>query len=225
MDRPVVYFPLTMLIMLLLFVMLLPLAMIVFVGAVGRAFLRVGLTPGETFFLLMMSLHGSAVNIPIAEKVTYEVTTPEQSPLLSLINFSPIRVERRIILAVNLGGAVIPTLISIYLLWMVGLQPGIVISIIAVTAMSYAFSRPVRGVGITMPFFVTPLAATLFSLLFAHAIAGICAYISGTLGALIGADLLRLKDLERIGSGIVSIGGAGVFDGIFLSGVLAVLLS
>ena len=225
MDRPVVYFPLTMLIMLLFFIMLLPLAMIVFVGVVGRAFLRVGLTPGETFFLLMMSLLGSAVNIPIAEKVTYEVVSPEENPFLLIMNFPPIRIEKRIILAVNLGGAVIPTLISAYLLWKVGPQPGILISIAAVTAISYAFSRPVRGVGITMPFFVTPLAATFFSLVFAHTIAGICAYVSGTLGALIGADLLRLKDLEKIGSGMVSIGGAGVFDGIFLSGVLAVLLS
>ena len=70
-----------------------------------------------------------------------------------------------------------------------------------------------------------PVTAALSSLVLAPHFTGISAYVSGTLGTLIGADLLRLREVERIGSGLMSIGGAGVFDGIFLSGVLAVLLS
>ncbi|MGH8630223.1 MAG: DUF1614 domain-containing protein [Burkholderiales bacterium] len=42
---------------------------------------------------------------------------------------------------------------------------------------------------------------------------------------LIGADLLRLKDIRRLGAPIASIGGAGSFDGIFVTGILAVLLA
>ena len=50
------------------------------------------------------------------------------------------------------------------------------------------------------------------------------AYISGTLGTLIGADLLNLRRLRNLGARMASIGGAGTFDGVFLSGIIAVLL-
>jgi len=51
------------------------------------------------------------------------------------------------------------------------------------------------------------------------------AYISGCLGTLIGADLLNLRVMGELGASIASIGGAGTFDGVFLTGILAVLLA
>jgi uncharacterized membrane protein len=51
------------------------------------------------------------------------------------------------------------------------------------------------------------------------------AYICGTMGVLLGADLLRLNDIRKIGTPVASIGGAGTFDGIFLTGIVAVLLA
>jgi uncharacterized membrane protein len=51
------------------------------------------------------------------------------------------------------------------------------------------------------------------------------AYISGTFGTLIGADLLNLGKIQGLGAPIASIGGAGTFDGIFTTGILAVLLA
>jgi uncharacterized membrane protein len=51
------------------------------------------------------------------------------------------------------------------------------------------------------------------------------AYISGSLGTLIGADLLNLDKLQGLGAPIASIGGAGTFDGIFLTGIVAVLMA
>lgn len=47
----------------------------------------------------------------------------------------------------------------------------------------------------------------------------------GVLGPLIGADLLHLRDIEAAESGVVSIGGAGTFDGIVLSGIIAAYLA
>jgi uncharacterized membrane protein len=44
------------------------------------------------------------------------------------------------------------------------------------------------------------------------------------LGTLIGADITNLHRIPRLGAKIASIGGAGTFDGVFLSGILAVLL-
>jgi len=51
------------------------------------------------------------------------------------------------------------------------------------------------------------------------------AYIGGSMGTLIGADLLNLDKVQGLGAPVVSIGGAGTFDGIFLTGILAVLLA
>lgn len=42
---------------------------------------------------------------------------------------------------------------------------------------------------------------------------------------LIGADLLRLSDMRGLAVPMAAIGGAGSFDGIFLSGTIAVLLA
>jgi len=58
-----------------------------------------------------------------------------------------------------------------------------------------------------------------------HEMAAPLAYICGTLGVLTGADLLRLKDIAKLGTPIGSMGGAGTFDGIFLTGIVAVLLT
>jgi uncharacterized membrane protein len=51
------------------------------------------------------------------------------------------------------------------------------------------------------------------------------AYIGGTLGTLIGADLLNLPAVRRMPALMLSIGGAGVFDGVFLVGIIAVLVA
>jgi uncharacterized membrane protein len=50
-------------------------------------------------------------------------------------------------------------------------------------------------------------------------------FCGGRHGAIIGADLLHLKDFIRTTMGVASIGGAGTFDGIILSGILAAYLS
>jgi uncharacterized membrane protein len=42
---------------------------------------------------------------------------------------------------------------------------------------------------------------------------------------LIGADLMNLGKVSSLGAPVASIGGAGKFDGIFLTGVVAVLLT
>jgi Protein of unknown function (DUF1614) len=56
------------------------------------------------------------------------------------------------------------------------------------------------------------------------AVAGL-AYAGGTLGTLLGADLVNLPKVRRLGAPVVSIGGAGTFDGVFITGIVAVLLA
>jgi len=89
----------------------------------------------------------------------------------------------------------------------------------------YTLARPIKGIGIGVPIFITPLLAALLGLLLAPGNAPPVAYVAGTLGTLIGADLLNLKKIAGLGAPVASIGGAGTFDGIFLAGIIAVLLT
>jgi uncharacterized membrane protein len=80
-------------------------------------------------------------------------------------------------------------------------------------------------VGIVMPAFVPPLVAVVSAVLLAptgHSAS--VAYVAGSMGTLIGADLLNWKEFRKLGAQMISIGGAGIFDGIFLVGILAALL-
>jgi uncharacterized membrane protein len=129
------------------------------------------------------------------------------------------------VIAVNVGGAVIPGLLSIYLLfknqmWLNGLIATAVISVVV-----HMLAYPVPGVGIAVPVFVPPVATALVALLLARENAAALAYVSGSLGTLIGADLLNLEAVRGLGAPVASIGGAGTFDGIFLTGIMAVLLA
>jgi uncharacterized membrane protein len=134
------------------------------------------------------------------------------------------RVEEwpRTVIAVNVGGAVIPTLLSLYLLVKTGMYGRALAGVAIVTAIVHGLASPVRGVGIAVPVFIPPVVAAL---LLSRQSAPALAYISGSLGTLIGADLLNLGIIQALGAPIASIGGAGRFDGIFMTGILAVLLA
>lgn len=163
--------------------------------------------PHRWFFgLLIGCLFGSAINLPLTR---LGGRTPEST-----------------LLAINLGGALIPAGIAIYLLVNrpETAAPALAAAAI-VTALSFLVAQPMKGVGIAMPIFVAPLAAAAAGMILAPATPAVVAYVAGTLGTLIGADLLNLGRMRTIGAPIVSIGGAGTFDGVFLSGLLAVLLA
>lgn len=89
----------------------------------------------------------------------------------------------------------------------------------------YLLARPVRGVGILRPGMISPLVAASAALLLAPDHATPVAFIAGTCGPLVGVDLLHLHEVERMDTGIVGIGGAGTFDGILLSGIVALYLA
>lgn len=93
----------------------------------------------------------------------------------------------------------------------------------------HKIARPIRGVGIATPALLPPLMAAalglFFELILHPGAAPIIAYSSGTLGTLIGADLMNLKKISSLGAPVASIGGAGTFDGIFLTGLIAVVLT
>ncbi len=95
----------------------------------------------------------------------------------------------------------------------------------AITLLSYKSSELIPGFGVGMPIFLAPLSAALIALVIDPEHAAQLAYMSGVLGVLIGADLLRIKNIAQLGTSIAVIGGAGTFDGIFLTGLIAALLA
>jgi uncharacterized membrane protein len=202
------------------------------IGVIRHAFLMIGLPPEAAFLALFASLVGSYVNIPLM-KIASGPTHPQEIVDHFGVRYRlPIRYAgAETILAVNVGGALVPVLISLYVLMYqpAAILPGAIgVAIVALVVNRYA--RPVPGLGIATPMFIPPIVAALvaigLSTLFgANAHTDAVAYVSGVLGTLIGADLMNLRKLGDLGAPVASIGGAGTFDGVFLTGIVAVLLA
>lgn len=190
------------------------------------AYMRLGVSSGAAVFLLFASLLGSYVNIPIATLGEEPMVSEREISYFGMRYVVPMLTDLpEVLLAVNVGGAVIPTLLSIYLLSKNGLWGRGAIATICIAAICHSLAQPVRGVGIGLPIFVAPVAAAMIAAIISWRNAAPLAYAGGSLGVLIGADLLNLDKLQGIGAPVLSIGGAGTFDGIFVTGVMAVLLA
>jgi uncharacterized membrane protein len=160
--------------------------------------------------------------------VRVEAEEPEEPPppLPAWLEQLQVPFTGTTLIAVNVGGCIIPSLFSVYLLAHNPLPLGdVALAIGVVTLVCNRLSRPVPRMGIAMPMLVAPFTAALTALLINPVHAAPLAYVSGTLGVLIGADLLRLGDIRKLGAPHASIGGAGTFDGIFITGIVAVLLA
>ncbi|HYY16762.1 MAG TPA: DUF1614 domain-containing protein [Gammaproteobacteria bacterium] len=209
----------------LLFVLGLLMALAQF-GLMTLTFHKLGLSTESGFLLLFSSLVGSVINLPLFTVRTETAAYPIPPIFPGLGSRMKLPFTGKTLIAVNVGGGLIPIGFSLYLFKQSALGIAQVVPAIAwVAALSYLLSRPIPGVGVAMPIFVAPVAAALAAILLGGEESPALAYISGSLGVLIGADLLRLRDIPRLGAPIASIGGAGTFDGIFITGLLAVLLS
>lgn len=213
---------------LIFFVLLLGIMMMLIqVELLSFAFAKLGLSPETGVMILLLSLLGSVVNLPVAKIKSYAPMQELPQPIyrgLLRIPVQPYRNETRIF--INLGGCLIPTILSIYLFSNSTLSlSSVLLGITLISIISYSFSRPIQGLGIGMPILVAPVSAAMVGLLISPEQSAALAYISGTLGVLIGADLLRMKDISRLGTPYASIGGAGTFDGIFITGIVAALLA
>jgi uncharacterized membrane protein len=219
------YFPLIIVFMLGFVLILVLLFTLIMVGAISYAFDKVGIHPEIVFLLLLACLVGSYINIPLYRLRNEQLVTDQIMPFFGVRFRIPAAGQRETVVAVNAGGAIIPSLIAIYLLAITAYPLQALIGTALVATVSKFMARPVAGVGIAVPAFIPPLLAALIALFLAPAQSPMVAYISGTLGVLIGADLLNLKNLAALRAPVVSIGGAGTFDGIFLTGIIAVLLA
>ena len=214
-------------------------------GAVATAFRILGLTASQGLMIaagmLFFSIILSTVDIVVhrVEKPFSELeigfTTvfgiPYPVPRLRLTT-------KEMLVTVNVGGAIIPLVISASMIYLLSLKPdaasafvAMLFTTMAVTSISHYFSRIVPGVGIVLPAFLPPIVSALATVAFTGVLGVLkyalpVAYVGAVLGTLIGADLLNLaKYLDRLEAPLVSIGGAGTFDGIYLSGIIALVFT
>ena len=226
-----IYPPLIMFVMVIFFLITLFFLPLLWFGVVGNAFVNLGLPPDAVFWLLILTLLGSLVNLPLTTIESHEMAAGRVISYFGMrVRLPPTRLKRHTVLAVNVGGALVPTALSVYLLVQItraiGISWGLLAVLGLVTAVMYQLARPVKGLGIAVPGLVPPIVAALGAwLLGPEPFRAPCAYIASTMGTLIGADLLNLRQISQMGAPVASIGGAGTFDAIFLSGIIAVLLS
>ncbi len=209
----------------------------IFVGAMETALAKLHLWPPLALLILVGIFVGSFINVPVRYIDRHVEQVVAARGWSGLMNRSPLlrRSNTETIIAVNVGGCGIPVLLALYeLLTVLNHGRYAAWSVAVVTLVNilvcYYVARPVAGVGIAMPGFISPAVAVSLSWLLMlrpefNAIRPPVAFIAGVLGPLVGADLLHLRDFTRVSVGVLSIGGAGTFDGIVLSGMVAALLA
>jgi uncharacterized membrane protein len=226
MNSEVHYLPMTPGLFSILVVLVAGLILLIQLRILRYAYMRLGVGPGIALLLLFGSLIGSYFNIPVTVLPGTPVRSGEVVDFFGMRYVVPVVVRwPGTVLAVNVGGAVIPTLMSAYLVMRYQLWFKAALAVIAIAFIIHTMATPVRGIGIAVPVFAPVIVTAILAFLLSREYAPPLAYIGGSMGTLIGADLLNLDKISGLGAPVASIGGAGTFDGIFLTGILAVLLA
>jgi uncharacterized membrane protein len=211
---------------LLLIFILIPIFFLIIGLSVGHA---LGFSPIVTMLLFYAILVGSVINIPVYER---KVKLKVQSRKVSVLGIEyrlPDWTTSRCVVAVNVGGCLIPLALCVYFLLDLPITQTL-IAIIAVTVACYILARPITHVGIAVPMFVPVVVTIVTAWAVCTLLGGMSdlpriSFTAGVVGTIVGADIFHLRDIGDVVARVVSIGGAGTFDGIFLTGVLATLLS
>jgi uncharacterized membrane protein len=209
------------------FVLLLVLFVVMIeVRVLSYAYRKIGVRPRYMFIVLLLTLVGGHFNLPLYSVSVPRLVPPEQVTVYGRTYVVPPAVQpSRTVVAINVGGALVPLLLSIYLFLKLPLRGRMLIGTAIVAVIVHGLSEVVPGVGIAVPMFIPPLVAAGVALVLSFRRAPPVAYVAGSMGALIGADITNLHRLAELGAPVVSIGGAGTFDGVFLTGIIAGLIT
>ncbi len=226
-NAAMIYLPVSFILFLLLLLLLPFFWVFLTVDVVQTAAARLGFSSELALVLFAAIVLGSAINIPLYRVESQaEVLDDVMSFWLRQFWGIPVqKIQQSTVVALNVGGGLIPLVLAVY---QFGRSSPIAILIVTalVTGVSYCGAKVVPGIGIQMNPLLAPIAAALSALVIApSAQAAPVAFAGGVLGTLVGADLLHLKEIQAMTPGVLSIGGAGVFDGIALCGLFALLLT
>ena len=165
--------------------------------ALRHAYLSMGVSPRTALALLCGSLIGSYFNIPIAQLAPEHVMSDQTIDFFGMQYTVPMVTNwPGTVIAVNVGGAVIPTMMSIYLLakddlWIKGAIGTAIVAVII-----HWLANPVQGLGIAVPVFMPAITTAIVASVLSREFAAPLAYIAGGLGTLIGADLTNLDKVR-----------------------------
>ena len=139
-------------------------AALVQIGLIRYVYARLGISPLAALLLLLASLFGAYINIPIAQLPGETSVVGQRVDFFGFEYVVPTEVDwPGTIIAINVGGAVIPIALSIYLLLKNNIWLPAIIATAVVSAVCYAVAEPVRGAGIAIPIFIPPLVACAVS--------------------------------------------------------------
>ena len=225
---------LSVLVILLIVGLMIFLIPLLFLGVIGAAFTKLGFSWITAIVVVLLMLFGSYVNIPVYTiKRDMVRVAPDTTPYSADAPWSPAPIWDTLI-SINLGGAIIPICISLYLLYQAVLITGTSLlvpvgaGIALVALITFVSTRPVPGVGLRVPLIIPALTALLMGMLLfggAGIPATVLAFVSGTIGILLGGNLAQLHRIKGLDVADVSIGGAGTFGAIFICCILPALIA
>ena len=227
--------PLSVFVIIFLIALLIIFIPLLILGIIGAAFTRLGFSWISALAVVLLMLFGSFVNIPVhrIRRDMIRVSHNEETVFDVCVPCASGQVWDTMI-SLNLGGAVIPVCVCVYMVYQALLITGttlfftIFAGITMVAIITFVSTRLVTCAGIQVPLLIPGLTALLAGLLLAGGIgllAAVTAFVSGVTGVLLGgnvANLYRIKDLEVPE---ISVGGAGTFGSIFICCMLPALIA
>src|SRR5438552_5669085 len=154
------YYPLTLPFLLVLLGGLVALTFLALLRVLQFAYSQLGIAPGYFFTWLFISLAGSYVNLPIMRFSPEQMTRLEEIPFYGVPYVIPtVETWPGTILAVNVGGAIIPILLSLVLIVKNNLYRNAAWGVAVVSLACYLLAEPVAGLGIAIPVFYPPVIA------------------------------------------------------------------
>ena len=134
-------------------------------GMISIAFEKLGLSPSSAYLLLLCTLGGSLINLPLFSLKADRAAQPRipvelaRRPFFKLPPFTG-----KTVVAINVGGAHVPVWFSFYLIAHTPLNPLHAVAAVAVVAViARTISRPIPGIGIGIPMLIAPIAAALIA--------------------------------------------------------------
>jgi uncharacterized membrane protein len=224
----------TVLAIILIIALIILIVPLLILGIIGAAFTRLGFSWITALAVILLILLGSGVNLPIyrVKRDTIRLSDAD-STFFNADQNSGYKLWD-IIVSVNLGGAILPLLISAYLLYRADVISGssltfpVCAGVFAVSVITFISTRSSPHAGLRVPLLIPALTALLISLLLNGGVgltAAVPAFVSGVVGTLLGGNIAHLLKVRDLDIAQISIGGEGTFAAIFICCILPTLIA
>lgn len=199
-------------------------------GVLGAVLEKLALSSWEIQYGMLMLILLSLVNVRLCRLRVPPVVADDTAEGPSLPDRDAGHNERppaKITIGINLGGAILPLFFGLYLSRHQPLELApLLLLVLLVALVVYPLSRVSGRRGVVVHLAGAIAVAAVGAVLLGGPHYLVWAYLGGVLGTLLGADLLHLSQLmyqRNARQRGIFIGGAGLMDAIFLSGLFAML--